>query len=207
MSRLGGVLAAYWLLVANVVVTVFVGLPFAAPALLAAGHPDAASLIYTAYRSVCHQWAFRSYFLFGPQSTYALEELGEVVGPESVFSFLGGPDLGYKVAFCERDVAIYLGVLAAGLAYAALGPRIPPLGLGAYTALITPMALDGFSQLFGWRESTPELRTLTGALFGLASVWLVYPRIDRVLAPPAPEAARDSEYTPRAAQSASVRGR
>jgi uncharacterized membrane protein len=201
VSRLGGVLAAYWLLVANVVATVFVGLPFAAPALLAAGHPDVASLIYTAYRSVCHQWAFRSYFLFGPQWTYALEELGEVVGPESVFSFLGGPDLGYKVAFCERDVAIYLAVLAAGLAYAALGPRLPPLGLGAYTALIIPMALDGFSQLFGWRESTPELRTLTGALFGLASVWLVYPRIDRVLA------ARGSECTPRAAQTASRTGR
>jgi uncharacterized membrane protein len=201
VSRLGGVLAAYWLLVANVVVTGFVGLPFAAPALLAAGHPDAASLIYAAYRSVCHQWAFRSYFLFGPQWTYALEELGEVVGPESVFSFLGGPDLGYKVAFCERDVAIYLAVLAAGLAYAALGPRLPPLGLGAYTALITPMALDGFSQLFGWRESTPELRTLTGALFGLASVWLVYPRIDRVLA------ARGSECSLGAAQTASRTGR
>ena len=40
------------------------------------------------------------------------------------------------------------------------------------------MAIDGFTQLFGWRESTPELRTLTGALFGLASVWLIYPRID-----------------------------
>ena len=207
MSRLGGVLAAYWLLVANVVVTIFVGLPFTAPALLAVGHADAANVIYTAYRSVCHQWAFRSYFVFGPQWTYALDELGEVVGPESVFSFLGGPDLGYKVAFCERDVAIYLAVLAAGLAYAALGPRLPPLGLGAYTALITPMALDGFSQLFGWRESTPELRTLTGALFGLASVWLVYPRIDRVLAPPAPEAARDSECTLRAAQTASGTGR
>jgi uncharacterized membrane protein len=201
VSRLGGVLAAYWLLVANVVVTVFVGLPFAAPALLAAGHADAANVIYTAYRSVCHQWAFRSYFLFGPQWTYALEELGEVVGPESVFSFLGGPDLGYKVAFCERDVAIYLAVLAAGLAYAALGPRLPPLGLGAYTALITPMALDGFSQLFGWRESTPELRTVTGALFGLASVWLVYPRIDRVLA------ARGSECSLRAGQTASGTGR
>ena len=44
------------------------------------------------------------------------------------------------------------------------------------------MAMDGFTQLFGWRESSAELRTLTGALFGAASVWLIYPRIDAILA-------------------------
>ncbi len=43
------------------------------------------------------------------------------------------------------------------------------------------MAVDGFTQLVGWRESTVELRTLTGALFGAASVWLIYPRVDAVL--------------------------
>ena len=56
------------------------------------------------------------------------------------------------------------------------------------------MALDGFPQLFGWRESTVELRTLTGALFGLASLWLVYPRLDRVLR--APVAARPIDPGP-----------
>jgi uncharacterized membrane protein len=40
------------------------------------------------------------------------------------------------------------------------------------------MALDGFTQLFGWRESTWELRVITGLLFGFASGWLVYPRFD-----------------------------
>ncbi|MGE3267883.1 MAG: DUF2085 domain-containing protein, partial [Chloroflexota bacterium] len=45
-----------------------------------------------------------------------------------------------------------------------------------------PMALDGFTQLFNLRESTPELRTFTGALFGVASVWLIYPRVDAIFA-------------------------
>ncbi len=64
-----------------------------------------------------------------------------------------------------------------------------------------PIALDGFSQLFGYyatplgggeavgvqaflgsifplRESTPFLRAFTGALFGFTLVWLAYPHLD-----------------------------
>jgi uncharacterized membrane protein len=40
------------------------------------------------------------------------------------------------------------------------------------------MAVDGFTQLFGWRQSDWFLRTATGALFGMASVWLAYPYIE-----------------------------
>ena len=55
---------------------------------------------------------------------------------------------------------------------------------------IAPIGLDGFSQLFSqfnwewlsalvpYRESTPFLRVLTGALFGLATAWFAYPNIE-----------------------------
>lgn len=172
-----------WLAAANLIVAVFVGLPLLAPVLLAYGFTDPANAIYAAYRLVCHQWAFRSYFLFGAELTYPFGDLLQLVGADTVYGFRGSPELGYKVAFCQRDVAIYLAVLLAGLAYARLRERARPLGLVPYAVLILPMALDGFTQLFGWRESTVESRTLTGALFGLASVWLVYPRIDAALAP------------------------
>jgi uncharacterized membrane protein len=168
----------HWLLATNAVVAVFVGLPFLAPVLLALGFDGPATGIYAAYQLVCHQWAFRSYFLFGPHPEYGPETLSALVGPTAMYGFVGSPDLGYKVAFCERDVAIYLAVLVAGLAYAHYRDRLPSLGLAGYGLLILPMALDGFTQLFGWRESTVELRTVTGALFGVASVWLIYPRID-----------------------------
>jgi uncharacterized membrane protein len=171
----------HWLLAANLAVGIFVGLPFLAPVLLATGHPAAANAIYAAYQLVCHQWAFRSYFLFGPELTYGPAALQTLVGPEAMFQLVGSPELGYKVAFCERDVAIYLSVLIAGLAYAGLRGLLPGLGLAGYALLILPMALDGFTQLFGWRESSVELRSVTGALFGLASVWLIYPRVDAVL--------------------------
>ena len=53
---------------------------------------------------------------------------------------------------------------------------------------IIPIGLDGGSQLFSlggnwpaWfpiRESTPFLRTITGALFGLVTGWYVYPMME-----------------------------
>ncbi len=170
----------HWLFAVNVVVGVFVGLPVLAPILLALGYQEPASAIYAAYQVVCHQWAFRSFFLFGPEWEYGRSTLGALVGPDAMFGFVGSPELGYKVAFCERDVAIYASVLVAGLAYGRFRDRLPDLGLTGYALLILPMALDGFTQLFGWRESTVELRTITGVLFGAASVWLIYPRIDAV---------------------------
>lgn len=169
-----------WLLAANAAAAVFVGLPFLAPVLLALGLDGPASAIYAAYQLVCHQWAFRSFFLFGPHAEYGPDVLGALVGPDAMYGFVGSPELGYKVAFCERDVAIYLAVLLAGLAYGRYRDRLPSLGLAGYALLILPMAVDGFTQLFGWREGTVELRTLTGALFGVASVWLIYPRVDAV---------------------------
>jgi uncharacterized membrane protein len=171
-----------WLGAVNTLVAVFVGLPFVAPMLMASGYVGAANAIYAAYRTVCHQWAFRSYFLFGPELTYGADALSHAAGEHAPYSFLGSPELGYKVAFCERDVAIYLAVLAAGLAYARYRSRIGGLGVATYALLILPMALDGVSQLLGWHESTVVLRTVTGALFGVASVWLIYPRVDAVLA-------------------------
>ena len=177
MTLLQGI-QRHWLLAVNVMVAVFVGLPFLAPVLLASGYATPANLIYAAYHSFCHQWAFRSYFLLGPAWEYGQGVLSGLVGPQAMFGFVGSPELGYKVAFCQRDVAIYVAVLLAGLAYGPLRERLPSLGLKGYALLIVPMALDGFTQLFGWRESTVELRTLTGVLFGAASVWLIYPRID-----------------------------
>lgn len=170
-----------WLATLNVCVAIFLALPLAAPLLLAAGLSSLSLPIYAAYRAVCHQWAFRSFFIFGPQSTYPPDQLAALVGADRMHAFLGSADLGFKMAFCERDTAIYAAVLLAGLAYGLVRRPGPPLGLGWYGLLITPMAIDGFTQLFGWRESTPELRVVTGALFGAASVWLVYPRLDVVL--------------------------
>jgi uncharacterized membrane protein len=170
-------LLRHWLALLNLALGAFLAGAFAAPLLAAAGWSSAAAGLYAAYHLTCHQWAFRSFFLFGPQAgaTYSQQQLADLgVDP---FGVLGGPGLGWKMAFCERDLAIYVGLLVVGLLYARRRD-LRPAGFAMYGVLILPMALDGFTQLFGWRESTWELRVVTGLLFGLASAWLVLPRLD-----------------------------
>lgn len=215
-----------WLAVFNLIAAVYVGLPILAPVLMQAGLTTPARVIYTLYKPMCHQMAFRSFFLFGEQYAYPREMAGlelrpiesymgqlaefEGVSPESAGSlfaaareFLGNAQMGYKLALCERDIAIYGFVLMGGLLYGLLRRRfqIKPLRLLPFVIIgMGPIGLDGFSQLFGYwpslfndlgiagaatflqsifplRESTPLLRVLTGGWFGLTLVWLVYPSI------------------------------
>lgn len=119
-------------------------------------------------------------------------------------AFKGNEQMGYKVALCERDIGIYGFVLVGGLLYGMLRNRfnIRPLPLALFIIIgIGPIAIDGFSQLISYwispgggseaggllgglqnllplRESSPTMRALTGALFGLMLVWLTFPRID-----------------------------
>jgi uncharacterized membrane protein len=75
---------------------------------------------------------------------------------------------------CARCVGIYAGLLA-GLALFWLIPFlreriVRPFALAA----IVPLAIDGLSQLAGFRESTNELRIATGVLAGLAfGLWVL----------------------------------
>jgi uncharacterized membrane protein len=95
-------------------------------------------------------------------------------------SFIGNPEIGYKVALCERDVAIYGSVFLAGLIFSLLRRRgkVRAPSLKLYAIFLIPIAVDGLTQLFGWRESNWWLRTATGAIFGIASVWLAYPYVE-----------------------------
>ena len=171
----------HWLATVNISLTLYVAGGFAAPVLAAGGLRSLADALYAVYHLTCHQWAFRSFFLLGsdtrgPLAAYTQDQLAAL--PVDPFGFVGDPELGWKMAFCERDLAIYAALLAVGLFYAKYRSRMQPLGFGVYAVLILPIALDGFTQLFGWRESTWQLRVATGALFGLASAWLVLPRLD-----------------------------
>ena len=195
----------HYLAIVNLFLFLYVGLPFLAPVLMNAGYQGAARPIYTMYGAVCHQMAFRSWFLFGEQPVYpraaanveSLTPYGEATGldEESLIEarrFIGNEQLGYKVAFCQRDVAIYGSMLLFGLIYAASGRRIRSLHWVVWIAIgIGPIALDGFSQLFSqipgfefipYRESTPSLRTLTGSLFGFMTAWFGMPLLEETAA-------------------------
>jgi uncharacterized membrane protein len=172
------VIARFWLPALNVALAVFIAGGLVAPVLALSGETAAADALYAAYGLTCHQWAFRSFFLFGDQLIYARSQL-DALGLDP-YRFVGQPGMGWKMAFCERDLAIYAGLFGAGVFFARRR-GLAPLGLLAYAIAILPMALDGGSQLLGWRESTWELRVATGLVFGVASAWLLYPRLDAFL--------------------------
>lgn len=187
----------HWLAMFNLFVLVYLGLPFSAPILMKLGAVKPAQVIYTIYSPLCHQLSFRSWFLFGEQAAYPLELAGTDLIPfdeatgldgsdwQAARNFVGNEKVGYKMALCERDMAIYASIFIAGLAFIFLRERIKPLPIWLWVLIgILPIAVDGGSQLVlsllgsAPRESTPFLRTLTGALFGISNVWLAYPYVE-----------------------------
>ena len=176
-------IARHWLAFFNLAIFLYLSVPVLAPMLMEAGATGPARLIYTIYSPACHQLPDRSYFLFGEQPVYSLQELeqADVLTSTSLLArrrYIGDVDIGYKVALCERDLAIYGSVLLGGLLFAVLRSRVPKLPFKFYLLFLVPIALDGFTQLFGLRSSNWLLRTITGSIFGLATVWLAYPHIE-----------------------------
>jgi uncharacterized membrane protein len=191
----------HWLALVVGIMLVYSLLPFAAPVLMKAGATGAAQLIYQPYKLVCHTYAFRSFFLFGPQVVYArgngdgeFERASGIKddpqGTLEARDFQGNAQMGYKVALCQRDVAIYLSIAINGLAFGLVRRRARPLPWLLFILIgLVPIGLDGFSQLFSqyplslipFRESTWVLRVITGSLFGFGVAWLVFPLIEETI--------------------------
>lgn len=174
-------LAGHWLLAVNLVVSLYVGLPVLAPVLMNLGLTAPAKAIYFIYRPACHQRPERSYFLGGSQVLYSADEL-EAEGVDPISRDIGNEQIGYKVAFCERDVAIYGSIVVAGVLFGLVRRRIRPLPILVYALFCLPMFLDGGLQLFGVYESNWFLRSITGSLFGFGSVWFAYPYMEEAFA-------------------------
>lgn len=200
-------ISKHYLAIFNAFLLLYVGLPFLAPVFKKLNLNGPAKVIYTIYSPLCHQWAFRSFFLFGEQAYYPhsaakmpgvltfeqVSGISDVTDPSRLQArqFQGNPVLGYKVAFCERDVAIWGAMALFGLVYAITKRKLPKLHWTLWILIgMVPIGLDGFSQLFSqipnafiqsilpYRESTPFLRVLTGFLFGISTAWFMFPLIE-----------------------------
>jgi uncharacterized membrane protein len=204
-------ISRHYLAIFNAFLLLYVGLPFLAPVFKKINMPGPAEVIYTIYSPLCHQWAFRSFFLFGEQAYYPhaaakmpgvlsfeqVSGISDVTDPSRLQArqFQGNPVLGYKVAFCERDVAIWGAMALFSLVYAITKRKLPKLHWTLWIFIgMVPIGLDGFSQLFSqipnafiqsilpYRESTPLLRVLTGFLFGITTAWFMFPLIEESMA-------------------------
>ncbi|MCL4879735.1 MAG: DUF2085 domain-containing protein [Anaerolineae bacterium] len=222
----------HWAEIAVVLLTVYVLLPILAPTLMKVGATAPARVIYTVYSPLCHQFAFRSIFLYGDQTFYPRDQAADgfdrsfdkyaadsdefvdiytsyrrdnlgsryqfggseelaVWTPElqrAARQFKGDEIMGYKTALCARDMAIYAAMAVGAFGFLFVRKKLRPVPIVLYVLLgLGPIGIDGFSQLLGYppfelwppRETIPEFRVLTGALFGLMNVWLAFPYLEK----------------------------
>ena len=164
-------------------------------------HQTAGRLIYRGFYFLCHQYPWRSWFIGGKQSYYPLlpdaeagllsfeEAAGIPVPGVNPRAFLGSPEMGYKMAVCQRDVGIYAAMGVFSLLFFLSRNRMPRVDWRFWLIFgVLPIGIDGGLQLIshlipGWavRESTPFLRTVTGALFGLFTCWYLLPTLEHTL--------------------------
>lgn len=185
-----------------VFMTLYAVLPILSPIAFELGAEKLGKGIQVLYRGFCHQAVERSLFLFPEGSEfarfYSVEELKELNyipeesysgnAPWSVehigFPFWGNDQIGYKVAYCIRDIALYtalaITMIVVHIIYGKnrrkdIDKLEIPLWL--YGVLILPMAIDGVFQTIieyvrldfvpdGYVDNIPK-RIVTGALFGI----------------------------------------
>lgn len=68
--------ARNWLRIVLTALALYISLPWLAPTLAKAGLAAPANLLYTLYSPFCHQFAFRSLFLYGDRLVYPLGRAG-----------------------------------------------------------------------------------------------------------------------------------
>jgi uncharacterized membrane protein len=178
LDRLTYFLSRYWLPLLLLLFGIWVGLPWLAPVFMKLGWTGAGNAIYLLYAPQCHQLPQRSFFLFGTKPMYSLSEIQRVwqntSNPLLLRQFTGNPEMGWKVAWSDRMVAMYTSLFLFALLYWPLRPRLKPLPLWAFILLLLPMAVDGFSHMIsdftggiggGFRDNNAWLATLTNHVF------------------------------------------
>lgn len=177
----------HWGLFINFLLFLFVAPFFLAPLLTSSGYEGAGRLLYTIYKPACHQLPERSFFLGGPRTAYSWDELVEAgMDPEDLPTirrdFVGSAAIGYKTVVCQRDVAIYGGLLIFGAIYMLFGRRhLGLLPLWTIVIFLIPLGIDGTTQILRLRESSPALRLGTGLFLAAGIVIVVYPYIEAAM--------------------------
>lgn len=172
----------HWLLGFNTGWGLFTLLPWLAPIFMVMGWYWPGRAVYFIYNFFCHQLPERSWFLFGPKFSYTQAEIAAAWGrtlPEISNElvrrqFMGTPEIGWKVAWSDRMVAMYTTIFLFGLLYAVLrerGIRVKGLHWSLFLLFILPLALDGTTHLINdalrldFRHYNDWAVYLTGGVF------------------------------------------
>ncbi len=152
MNAFGQFLFDYWPHIITTILGVVVTAALAVPILSYFGLDFIAKPLFYSMHFICAQIPAHSFYIFG-----------------------------HQLGLCARNLSIYASMFIGSSIFTLSKKRLPGLPWWAWAILILPMAWDGITQMFGLRESTWELRVLTGTLFGLANVMFVLPMIQKAL--------------------------
>ena len=152
IQMLGEFLLRYWAHIVTVVLGSIIAIAIAIPFLSYFGLDAIAKPLFFSLHFICAQIPSHSFYIFG-----------------------------HQLGLCERNLSIYGFMFLGSLIFVLSKRRMPGLPWWLWILLMLPMAWDGVTQMFGWRESTMELRVLTGTIFGLANIWFVLPLIQKTL--------------------------
>jgi uncharacterized membrane protein len=175
--RIGYLANKNWFILFSIGYAIFIGLPFLAPVLMELELTQAANLIYSVYKLLCHQLPQRSIFLFGEETMYSLTEIQSnwqlTTNPLILRKFIGNPQMGWKVAWSDRMVSMYTSILLISWIWYPLRNKIKSFPLWGFGLLLLPMALDGITHVIsdfsgigqGFRDSNLWLAQLTNFRF------------------------------------------
>lgn len=152
MQRIGAFVLDYWALAITIFLGIIVLAALSVPFLTYFGMDGISKPIFYSLHLICAQIPSHSFYI-----------------------------MGHQLGMCARNMSIYGSMFIGGLIFLLSKKRLPGIPWWIWLLLILPMAYDGVTQMFGLRESTWELRVITGTLFGLANMWFALPFVQRTL--------------------------
>jgi uncharacterized membrane protein len=152
MHKIGVFVLEYWALLITILLGIIVLAAVSVPFLAYFGLDSLSKPIFFLLHSLCGQIPGHSFYI-----------------------------LGHQLGMCARNFSIYAAMFAGSLIFVLSKKHLPRIPWWLWLLMILPIAIDGLTQMFGLRESTWELRVLTGTLFGLGNVWFVLPFIHKTL--------------------------
>ena len=170
-------LSGHWLLIVNLLVALWVGLPWLAPVFMHWGWTRLADAVYFLCSLQCYQLHERSFFLFGMQPMYSLVEMQSgwqnTDDPFILRQWIGNVNMGWKVAWSDRTVSMYTTLFLSSLGYGLLRKRLKPLRRRVVFLLILPMVIYGTTHALsdltgmgqGFRDTNVWLQVLTNNAF------------------------------------------
>jgi uncharacterized membrane protein len=172
---------------------------FVSPVAYSLGNEEVGRGASIFYEQFCHQRVERSAFLFGqdPSLFYSIDELKEFEAIPQVNPYVenqeypeyfghgldGNEEIGWKVSFCIRDIALYLALAVTSTVLYFLKKKVN-IPVWVYIILFAPMVVDGVFQsivtTLEWEAIPIEYvnnipkRIITGVMFGTGFGLFVY---------------------------------